>query len=102
METNDQCRYDYLTVKDSDGVQLHKLCGQNSKNVEVELQNMKDFGQLDNVQVMSSGENITLTFGSDSVQVRTKIRNGSSGGEETKFTIRSSGKRGVPRFMGGN
>ena len=38
METNDQCRYDYLTVKDSDGVQLHKLCGKNSKNIEVELQ----------------------------------------------------------------
>ena len=35
LEQNNACQYDSVTVRDTNGSQLHKLCGENQGNIEV-------------------------------------------------------------------
>ena len=37
LEQNNACQYDSVTVRDTNGTQLHKLCGENQENIEVVL-----------------------------------------------------------------
>jgi hypothetical protein len=52
LEQNNACQYDAVTVRDTNGSQLHKLCGENQGNIEV----------------TSTGHLLTLELKSDSVQ----------------------------------
>ena len=75
LEQNEGCQYDAIFVRDTNGSELHKLCGENQANIEVVFFTFTNqhsfliFSKSD-FQVTSTGNLLTLELKSDSVQVK--------------------------------